>query len=321
MVLEQKLNIKTPSILTPIHSATFYDRKVQCLLKRDDLIHPVISGNKWRKLKYQLLSHRASNKNCIISFGGAWSNHLHALGYCCKQLDIQLQVYIRGEVSKKPSKMIQDLLQWGVKVHYLDRAQYRLKDTAQFLKQMELAFPTATIIPEGGSHLLAIKGVVEMVSELPHDVDYFCMAVGSGGTIAGSLVGLKGNCKIIGIPVVNAYEDIQQRIRTLLAYENKDPKQIQNIMDKMDLIDGFHRGGYAKVDIELAEFIKLFHTQNNVILEPIYTGKLCLAITHLAQQGYFKPHQKIVILHSGGLQGLRGMNKFELDSWYQSMVN
>lgn len=317
--LEKRLNISRPSMVHRIHFPVFEEKKLHVSIKRDDLLHPIISGNKWRKLKYQLLLHINNSQNSIISFGGAWSNHLHALGYCCYQLKIPFTAFIRGEFSNTPSAMIRDLQNWGTDIQYLNRSDYRKKHLPQFLQELQGQNPQATIIPEGGSHMGAFQGLEELISELPLDTDVFCMAVGSGGTIAGSVLANKYEyMRILGIPVVNDFDDIQLRIRNLLQQAFHNEGEYNNAINKLTLLDGYHLGGYAKINQELIDFMKLFYQLNEVMLEPVYTAKMMLAITQLAQKDVFKPEQKIILLHSGGLQGLRGFGKYHLDRWYQN---
>ncbi len=330
--IDEVLSIKTPSSLTAIDRPIFRLHNLQVSVKRDDQIHPVISGNKWRKLKYQLKALLSTDKPEVISFGGAWSNHLHALGYCCYQLSIPLTVFVRGEETHYQSAMIDDLRQWKTEIQWLDRKTYRQKNTEDFLQSLQQQYPAATIIAEGGSSLLAFKGVGELIDELPQDTRYFCLAVGSGGTFAGAaLAARERNIRVIGIPVVNDFNDISQRINLLWRQCNELAKKsdksknelLQKLWSNSQLIDGYHGGGYAKISPEIASYIKQFYSDQRIMLEPIYVTKLALAVEDLARRGFFAKNSKIVMLHSGGLQGLRGIKKFGLSQWYkenQSML-
>lgn len=324
--IDEVLAIKTPSLLTAIEHPIFRAHNLQVSVKRDDQIHPVISGNKWRKLKYQLKALLSTDKSEIISFGGAWSNHLHALGYCCYQLSIPLRVLIRGEESHYQSAMIEDLRQWKTEIKWLDRKTYRQKHTEAFLQSLQQQYPAAAIIAEGGSSLLAFKGVGEIIDELPQDTQYFCLAVGSGGTFSGAALAAKErNIKVIGIPVVNDFNDISQRINLLWRQCNRLTNKLdkskneflKELWSNSQLIDGYHMGGYAKISPEIASYIKQFYCDQSIMLEPIYVAKLALAVEDLARRDFFKKNSKIVVLHSGGLQGLRGINKFGLNQWYK----
>ncbi len=323
-IIQQTILLQTPSVLTPINSLSFQNHGLKVTLKRDDQIHHVVCGNKWRKLKYQLIALLQQPNPAVISFGGAWSNHLHALGYCCHRLAIPLTVFIRGEESHYQSAMIKDLRTWAVTIKWLDRGAYRNKDTILFLHELKQSYPGSTIIPEGGSGSFALEGVREMVKELPDSTDYFCLAVGSGGTFAGAALEInKKNMQLIGIPVVNALADIKHRIEILWQAANEHTTNKNELLQfsgsKFHLIDGYHGGGYAKISAKTARYIKQFHLKHSIILEPIYVAKLLMAIENLAEQGYFKKHSEIVVLHSGGLQGLRGIKQFSLNHWYQEV--
>ncbi len=324
--IETELFIQTPSLLTPIDRPRFKQQNLHVLMKRDDIIHPIVSGNKWRKLKYQLQALLSTDNPEVISFGGTWSNHLHALGYCCHQLSIPLRVFVRGEEAHYQSAMIADLRQWKVEITWLDRKTYRQKHTDDYVKVLQQQYPAAIIIPEGGSSLFALKGVAELMNELPAETHYFCMAVGSGGTFAGAgLAALDRGIKIIGIPVVKDFNDISRRINLLWRqHQSLDVKSdknkneiLQRVQSNCQLIDGYHGGGYAKISPDIASFIKQFYREQRIMLEPIYVAKLVLAIEDLASRGFFVENSHIVMLHSGGLQGLRGINKYGLSQWYK----
>lgn len=305
--LEKKLNLTIPSPIESFNLLNGLKNDVHFFMKMDDHIHPIVSGNKWRKLKYNLENIIQKEITQVISFGGAWSNHLHALGWCCKQLDIELLVFIRGEANATPSAMIQDLIEWGTKIHWLNREQYRQKSEPEWLTNLATEYPQAEIIPEGGSNQLALKGVEELGEEIKNQlekIDYICAAVGSGGTLAGLINKFSSTeTQIIGIPVLKGGDSLQLRIEALIA----------NSSTNWQLISGYECGGYAKYDQTLAEYIENFKLKNQILLEPIYTAKLMRGVEDLNYKQFFKQGSHVVVLHSGGLQGLRGDSKFNLD--------
>jgi len=304
--LEKKLNLEVPSPLHFFNLSKNSTNDVKFLIKRDDQIHPIVSGNKWRKLKYNLETIVDKKIQQVISFGGAWSNHLHALGWCCKQLEIDLIVFVRGEATDTPSAMIQDLIDWGVTIKWLNRKQYRQKSDPDWLSYLATEYPQAEIIPEGGSNSLALKGIAELAEEVKKEVgkiDYICAAVGSGGTLAGLIDQFSTtDTKLIGIPVLKSGDSLQLQIESLIQSESNN----------WQLLHGYELGGYAKYDQSLADFIVGFQQQNKILLEPIYTAKLMRAVEDLNQKHFFHEGSTVVVLHSGGLQGLRGDNKFKL---------
>ena len=311
--LENLLNLKLPSPVTSIDFKNSREKNIKVLLKRDELIHPVISGNKWRKLKYNLMDLIEQDIQQVVSFGGAWSNHLHALACCCCHLNIRLTAMIRGEPTDTPSAMLQDLMDWGVEIQWLDRQTYRLRSDKNWLESLSRQFPQARIIPEGGSNELALKGVSEILSEQTLEFDSVCCAVGSTGTLAGLVTKVAQPCQVIGIPVVKGGKPLMSEVKRLLQTVGIDKHSWQ-------LISGYEQGGYAKMNKNLASYIQNFYQRHQIILDQVYTGKLLMAVEDLIKKDFFKANSKILVIHSGGLQGLRGENHYHLADWYQNLI-
>ena len=264
-------------------------------IKRDDLIHPVISGNKWRKLKYALLQAVQQNTGEIISFGGGHSNHLHALGYCCMKLGIPLIALIRGDYRLAPTPMLQDLDDWGTQLVYLDKQTYRQRADADFISQWQQAHPHALIIPEGGSQRQALQGVAELLDEQEQHFTHILLPVGSGGTLAG-LIQARPAARVLGIAVLKGQGYLEGLVQNLLPASGDTNWQICH---------DFHLGGYAKCPSELVNFCRQFSAQTDIPLDPVYSGKLFFALKSLVQQDYFPPSSRVLAIHTGGLQGAR----------------
>ena len=300
--LETRLGIQTPSseqIIKPPWSGM---QRYRLTVKRDDLIHPVISGNKWRKLKYALLEACDNNIKHIVSFGGGYSNHLHALGYCCQQLGMRLSAIVRGDYSQNLSPMLQDLLSWGADIQYVDRATYQRRAEPRFIQTLAKKHPSALLIPEGGSQQQALKGVAEIIQELQVEYDYILAPVASGGTLAGLIQGATPhqkhhNCQILGIGVLKGEDYLDQLVTNLLTKDDNTKNWQTN--------HNYHFGGYAKSNHELVQFCGDFYQQNNIEIEPVYSGKLFFALRDLVNKGGFPPQSRILALHTGGLQGAR----------------
>ena len=278
---------------------------VNLLIKRDDLIHPTISGNKWRKLKYNLQQAKENGCDLIISFGGAYSNHLHALAFAAHDIGIKAHAIIRGEYDPS-NPTVASLQNNGMSLQFISRLEYKQRNDVAYLARLQDKFPRAAIIPEGGTNKLAVQGVAEILNELPLDkIDYICVPCGSGGTTAGIL----GNCplgtEIISIPVLKKAAYLKDRIEALLT-----PAQLNN--KKWHFIEGYDFGGYGKVKSELLLFIEDFYQQTNIKIEPVYSGKMFFAIFDLISKGYFAPGSTIVLIHTGGMQGLDGMRQRKL---------
>lgn len=287
---EQRLRIDWPN-----------SENYQIWLKRDDLLHPIISGNKWRKLKYALLAAQQQQTKQIISFGGGFSNHLHALGYACAKLDIQLNAIIRGNYSAHPSPMLADLTRWHAKLHYVDRNTYRQRDDPAYLARLQADSPGAMIIPEGGSQYLALRGVTEIVNELSTHYEHILAPVASGGTLAGLIQGTAHlDTQVTGIAVLKGQGYLESLVSELLPNETKN-------LHNWQINHDYHLGGYAKNPLQLAAFCAEFQAQTQIPIEPVYSGKLFYAARELIKQGVFTPGAKILLLHTGGLQGARAL--------------
>lgn len=301
-ILLTQLGVKTPSAESIIQPDWATKHGISLVVKRDDLLHAVISGNKWRKLKPALMAAIETKTKHIISFGGGFSNHLHALGYCCEHLNIQLTAIVRGDYSQNPSPMLQDLACWNADIQYVNRQTYQQRTNSDYLKTLQQQYPNALIIPEGGSQLQAIKGVAEIVDELQNPYDYVLAPVASGGTLAGLITGLYNhskltNCKILGIGVLKGEGYLEQLVTDLLS-QDKHTK-IWHINHD------YHFGGYAKSNQELTQFCQDFYQQTEIKIEPVYSGKLFFALRDLIDKGHFPQKSRILVLHTGGLQGAR----------------
>ena len=300
--LLSQLKIATPSAESIIQPDWAIARGITLVVKRDDLLHPIISGNKWRKLKYALLQAHDNNVKHIVSFGGGFSNHVHALGYCCHQLNIQFTAIIRGDYSHNLSPMLRDLLSWGTDIQYVDRINYQQRAEPQYLQTLATKYPNALIIPEGGSQLQALKGVAEIIDELQNEYDYVLAPVASGGTLAGLIQGATQDvkhhsCQILGIGVLKGEGYLEQLVTELLV-KNTPAKS-------WHINHNYHFGGYAKANNELRQFCDDFYQQTKIEIEPLYSGKLFFALRDLIAKGYFPQKSRILAIHTGGMQGAR----------------
>ena len=299
--LEKKFN---PSLLTAIHSPLLEKKQIELWVKRDDLIHPVISGNKWRKLKY-ILDHAITiNCHTIISMGGAYSNHLHALAFAGKQLGLKTIGYIRGERPENLSPTLQDIQNWGMELRFISRAEYR--ELRNYKKYNEL--PAHYLkksqdgqywLPEGGATELALFGVGELVSGIDMAYDVLCVPCGTGTTLAGIVSSAPAHCIVHGFSALKGADFLIKDVEKLI-YEFSNNNKI-NWTIQLE----YHFGGFAKRNNELLLFIEDFAEQHGVELEPVYTGKMFYGLFDLIKQDFFKPGQRIIAIHTGGLQGKR----------------
>lgn len=274
------------------------DKKVTLFVKREDLIHPFISGNKFRKLTYNLSEAKRLGLDTLLTFGGAFSNHIAAAAYAGKEHGLKTIGIIRGE---ELVDQWQDnpTLAWakeqGMQFKFISREAYRSKESPEFLKQLKEEFGAFYSIPEGGANALAIKGCEEILTNKDTAFDVICVCVGTGGTISGLINSSGTPQKVLGFPALKG-DFLRKDICKFAQREN------------WDLNLEYHFGGYGKVTKELIDFINDFKSKTTIPLDPVYTGKMLFGIIDLVRKDYFEPNTKILAIHSGGLQGIAGMN-------------
>ena len=295
--------IAIPSPLQKLNDPLITKSGIKLWIKREDLIHQEVSGNKWRKLKYNILEAKKQGKKQLLTFGGAFSNHIYATAAAGKMFDIGTIGVIRGE--DDPQNPTLDFArQAGMKLHFISREQYRDKGHARFLQLLADQFGDFYLVPEGGTNVLALKGCAEIIDEIDLEFDYICMACGTGGTLAGLLVGLDGVKNTIGFSALKGHHDWAKAIDSLTGDYN------QRTHSNYQIFNEYHFGGYGKFTPELADFIREFRDRNGMQLEPIYSGKMIYGLYDLILNGFFPKASRIVALHTGGLQGLKGLVKY-----------
>jgi len=271
---------------------------VQLALKPEYLIHTFISGNKYRKLKYNLEKAKDLKNDTILSFGGAYSNHIAATAYAGKFYGFRTVGIIRGEelVDKVDSNPTLKFAKGcGMQFKFVDRETYRHKTEVDFVDSLKAEFGDFYLVPEGGTNLLAVRGCEEILNKNDSDFDVICCSIGTGGTISGVINASKSHQKILGFPALKG-DFIREDIRKFATKDN------------WDLITDYHFGGYGKIKPELIAFINDFKKRYNIPLDPVYTGKMMYGIFDLIEKRFFPKDSKILAIHTGGLQGIEGMN-------------
>lgn len=276
--------------------------KVRLFIKREDQLHPIISGNKWRKLKYNLQAAKEANETTLLTFGGAYSNHIHAVAGAAKEYGFKSIGIIRGEEHLPLNPTLHDAQEMGMQFHYFDRTTYRQKHTAGILNLLTRKLGRFYLIPEGGTNELALKGAAEIVAGIEKDYDYFAVACGTAGTAAGMISGLEGAAQVIGFSVLKGDFHHQEVKNWLSAIRQPE---INNWQINTD----YHFGGYAKYDQRLIKFINDFKINFDIQLDPIYTGKMLFGVIDLIARGEFAEHSRVLAIHTGGLQGIKGFNQ------------
>ncbi len=290
--LEETFN---PSILTKIDEPLCAHKAIELWMKRDDLLHPVISGNKWRKLKFILDHALYSGADTIISMGGMYSNHLHALAFAGKALGLKTIAYIRGEAPVVLTPTLVDLKTWGMELRFISRTDYR--QLRQYKGYLDLPGikPQQYWLPEGGAQVLALSGVAELVKEIEVVYDHLCVPCGTGATLAGLIAASDDKVSVLGFAALKNAGFLNKDVNSLL-------KQSQN---NWQINLDYHFGGFASTTPELLSFMSDFEAKTKIQLEPIYTGKMMYALYDLIRKGHFSAGQRIIAVHTGGLQGDR----------------
>ena len=271
---------------------------ISIFIRREDLIHPYVSGNKLRKLKYNLAQAKAENQNTLLTFGGAFSNHIAATAFAGNEQGFKTIGIIRGDeleskIAINPTlKFAQEC---GMQFKFISREDYRYKTEDCFIEKLKQEFGNFYLVPEGGTNLLAVKGCQEILSAEDSQYDFVCCSVGTGGTISGIINSSLPYQKVLGFPALKG-DFLKEEIRKFARNEN------------WELITDYHFGGYGKVNSELIAFINQFYLENNIPLDPVYTGKMVFGVMDLIQKDYFPEHSKILLIHTGGIQGVVGMN-------------
>ncbi|MBB3699600.1 1-aminocyclopropane-1-carboxylate deaminase/D-cysteine desulfhydrase [Flammeovirga yaeyamensis] len=289
--------IKENTPIQEIQNPILDQNGVRLFIKRDDLTHPDVSGNKWRKLKYNLLQAKEEGYSTILTFGGAYSNHIHAFAAAGKLYGLKIIGMIRGEEHLPLNPTLSFAESQGMKLVYMDRTSF--KNYRDHIPRLKEELGDFYVAPMGGSNALALKGVAELGEEINNSnqqFDVVCAAGGTGGTLAGLISSLDENMRVLGFPALKGgeflYDDIRGFIKESGLKENVD----------WELITDYHFGGYAKKKPELIQFIEEFHQKHHVELERIYTGKMLYGVMDLIGKGYFSKGDRILCLHSGGLQ-------------------
>jgi 1-aminocyclopropane-1-carboxylate deaminase len=279
------------------------EKGITLYLKREDLLHPTVSGNKWRKLKYNLQAAQEQGKTMLLTFGGAYSNHIAAVAAAGQAFGFATLGFIRGEEHRPLNPTLTLATAAGMQLQYLDRESYRHKSDPAFWQALQQQYPQAYLLPEGGTNNLAVQGCTQILQEIDLPYQIVCCAVGTGGTLAGIIAGLAGEKQVIGFPALKGGGFLAAEISRLLRdYAGQD-------YPNWRLETAYHFGGYAKLKPDLIGFIRDFKARHQVVLDPVYTGKMMYGIWDLIRQNHFKPGTIIVALHTGGLQGLAGFRE------------
>ena len=294
------LDFKLPEIVDEELTFPFLkEKEVSVFVRREDKIHPYISGNKYRKLKYNLLAAKEQKAATLLTFGGAFSNHIAAVASAGKEFGFKTVGIIRGE--ELQAKILENptlsfAKQCGMRFKFISRSDYRQKEKPTFTQQLKDEFGSFYLIPEGGTNALGIKGCEEILTEKDKSFDVICVSVGTGGTISGIINSSTKNQQVLGLSALKG-NFLTDEIRKFTTKTN------------WKVITNYHFGGYAKVKPTLLHFMTDFTQKTNIPLDPVYTGKLFFGLFDRIKTNYFAKGAKILAVHTGGLQGVLGMNE------------
>ena len=265
-------------------------------LKREDQLHPLVSGNKFRKLKYNLIEAKKQGHHTLLTFGGPFSNHLAATAAAGKIMGFETIGIVRGEEARKLNPSLQFCQDQSMELFPVSRADYRLKNEPEFIASLQKKWGNFYLLPEGGTNTLALEGCREILTTADKDFEVICCSVGTGGTWAGLVESALPHQEVIGFTALKNH-NLENELRKLTTNKNGL------------LNHDYTFGGYAKVSPELIDFINIFNKNFKTPLDPVYTGKLLFGIFDLIKNKRWLWGKKILIIHTGGLQGIEGMNQ------------
>jgi 1-aminocyclopropane-1-carboxylate deaminase/D-cysteine desulfhydrase-like pyridoxal-dependent ACC family enzyme len=275
---------------------------VQLSVLRLDLVHPTIGGNKWYKLKYNLLHARTEGHSTLLTVGGAYSNHLYATAAAGRAYAFKTIGIVRGEAHKPLNPTLRFAQAQGMGLHYVNREAFRQRGELEFQEQLLARFGRHYYLPEGGTNALAVRGCTEIVPAEP-PFDYVACCVGTGGTLAGVLTSTAGRATVLGFPALKGGAFLRETVDQLTQQHNGQQ------YGHYRLVQDYHFGGYARVTPELVDFINEFYQTTGIPLEPVYTGKMMYGLYNMISEGYFPAGSEVLVIHSGGLQGIAGFNE------------
>jgi 1-aminocyclopropane-1-carboxylate deaminase len=267
-------------------------KRITLYIKREDLIHPYIFGNKWYKLKYNLIEAGRQKTRTLLTFGGAYSNHIFAVAAAGSIFGFRTIGIIRGEEHLALNPVLKFARQRKMLINYVNRSDYRRKTDQEFIDKLYRVYGEFYLLPEGGSNLFALKGCTEIPSTINIQYDYICTAVGTGGTIAGLIAGVDKGIKVLGFPVLKGAQFLEQDTKRLLSQFNYSAN------GNYEMFFDYHFGGFAKTNNDLISFIKEFHKKNNIKPDRIYFGKMLYGIFDLIGKNYFAENKTIIALNS-----------------------
>ena len=296
------------SRLDKIDILSSVERNINVYVKRDDLIHEEVSGNKWRKLKYNIELCQSRKNKGVLTFGGAYSNHLVATAAACNEIGLESIGFVRGdELNENSNDTLKRCVEFGMELIFISREEYRLKNEKAYHESLSLDYPNYHIVQEGGANYYGMIGCQEVITEIEEDVDHVFVAQGTATTSCGILLALKPHQRLHVVPALKGYES-ESEMRTLIGKSGIEKGWIDELFEQVEVLDQYHFGGYGKCTIELFSFMRSIYKQTDLKLDPVYTAKAFFGmIEELKKSDY--DNSSVLFIHTGGLQGIPGVEK------------
>jgi 1-aminocyclopropane-1-carboxylate deaminase len=302
--------MQLPSPIEQIHLHACNNRNLKLFVKRDDLIHEIISGNKWRKLKFNVKQCRALKHERILTFGGAYSNHLLATAAACQKEHLLSIGIVRGEeLNSDSNHMLQQCAALGMQLVFVSREEYALRHEKEYHEELVLRFPGTMVIPEGGANYYGMIGCQEIMAETDNNFDYIFVAQGTSTTSCGILLSIPEQSQLVVVPVLKGF-DSRVEMRKLFLYSGFPTEIIDELMGQVSVLDTHHFGGYAKYTTELLDRMEQVFQESEVPLDPVYTGKAFVAMLDFIHENDLRD-AKILFVHTGGISGGKEIEKAE----------
>ncbi len=296
------------SIVQELMIDSLSERGIRLLVKRDDLIHEEVSGNKWRKLKYNIELCKARKKSGILTFGGAYSNHLLATASACKHIGVSSIGIVRGdELNRNSNDTLRKCSELGMELVFLPRNEYKLRHEKAYVESLSIEYPNFHIVPEGGANYHGMIGCQEIMNEVNENVDHVFVAQGTSTTSCGIAMSLKEKQVLHVVPVLKKYDSIGE-MKSLFYGSGMDSEAVDFLTSKVKVYNEYHFGGYGKYNSELLLFISNFFKNHQLKLDPIYTGKTMFALVETLKDETFD-NSTVLFIHTGGLQGVKGIEE------------
>ena len=294
------------SILHPIDLPEFKKANVEVLVKRDDLIHPEISGNKLRKLKYNIEHMIEIDRKGILTFGGAYSNHLLATAALCNKNKIPSIGIVRGdELGPSSNNILKRCTELNMELLFVSRNEYKKREDTDYIEKIQRTHSDYWVVPEGGSNQYGVKGCKEIMKETPNDFDGVFLAQGTTTTSCGILLSLPKNTRLHAVPVLKGFDSLGE-----MKKRTGNDRTWNEIKNQIEIHSEYHFGGYGKYTKDLLEFIRKIYRETNLPLDPVYTGKAFYALFDNVINGKLN-NKRILFIHTGGLKTVESIESRE----------